>query len=169
MVVLNHFPKDKDRFLRLIELCKEVLNICNDLGISPILNGSLAVFAYTGSEAINVNDVDLACSEAEFPKIVTALQERSISYKLKEWHVLQILRDDLKVELDSIEYWYKDLSKVGETLRIEGHTINMLSLQDLKEFYQRGMNDTATKTEEIEKRKYEALKRKYEALEKVKG
>src|ERR1041384_6144520 len=106
MVVLNHFPKDKDRFLRLIEFCKEVLNICNAVGISPILNGSLAVFAYTGSEAINVNDVDLACSETEFPKLITALQERSISYKLKEWHVLQILKDDLKVELDSIEYWY---------------------------------------------------------------
>jgi hypothetical protein len=167
MVVLNHFPKDKDRFLRLIEFCKEVLNICNDLGIAPILNGSLAVFAYTGSEDINVNDVDLACSETEFPKIITALQERSISYKLKEWHVLQIWKDDLKVELDSIEYWYKDLSMVGETLQIGEYRINMLNLNSLKELYGRGMRDTIDKTEENEKRKYEALRAKLEALEKV--
>jgi hypothetical protein len=167
MVVLNHFPKDKDRFLRLIEFCKEVLNICNDLGIAPILNGSLAVFAYTGSEDINVNDVDLACSETEFPKIITALQERSISYKLKEWHVLQIWKDDLKVELDSIEYWYKDLSMVGETLQIGEYRINMLNLNSLKELYGRGMRDTIDKTEENERRKYSALRAKLEALEKV--
>ena len=167
MVVLNHFPKDKDRFLRLIEFCKEVLNICNDLGIAPILNGSLAVFAYTGSEDINVNDVDLACSETEFPKIITALQERSISYKLKEWHVLQIWKDDLKVELDSIEYWYKDLSMVGETLQIGEYKINMLNLNSLKELYGRGMRDTIDKTEENERRKYSALRAKLEALEKV--
>jgi len=167
MVVLNHFPKDKDRFLRLIEFCKEVLKICNDLGISPILNGSLAVFAYTGSEDINVNDVDLACLETEFPKIITALQERSISYKLKEWHVLQILKDDLKVELDSIEYWYKDLSMVRETLQIGEYKINMLDLNSLKELYGRGMRDTIDKTEENERRKHEALRAKLEALEKV--
>ena len=168
MVVLNHFPKDKDRFLRLIEFCKEVLNICNAVGISPILNGSLAVFAYTGSEAINVNDVDLACSETEFPKLITALQERSISYKLKEWHVLQILKDDLKVEFDSIEYWYKDLSMAGETLQIDNYTMNMLSLKTLKEVYKRGINDTTGKTEANDKTKHAALKAKYEALEKVK-
>jgi hypothetical protein len=167
MVVLNLFPKDKDRFLRLIEFCKEVLKICNDLGISPILNGSLAVFAYTGSEDINVNDVDLACLETEFPKIITALQERSISYKLKEWHVLQILKDDLKVELDSIEYWYKDLSMVRETLQIGEYKINMLDLNSLKELYGRGMRDTIDKTEENERRKHEALRAKLEALEKV--
>jgi hypothetical protein len=167
MVVLNHFPKDRDRFLRLIEFCKEVLDICNDLGISPILNGSLAVFAYTGREEINVNDVDLACSETEFAKIITALQERSISYKLKEWHVLQILKDDLKVELDAIEYWYKGLSMVGKTLQIGEYKIEMLNLNSLKELYRRGMRDTVDKTEENERRKYEALRAKLEALEKV--
>ena len=169
MVVLNHFPKDKDRFLRLIEFCKEVLKICNDLGISPILNGSLAVFAYTGSEDINVNDVDLACLETEFPKIITALQERSISYKLKEWHVLQILRDDLKIELDSMEYWYKNLPMEYETLQLGSYKINMLSLNSLKEFYRQGLKDRVNKTDENEKIKYEDLKLKFEALEKIKN
>jgi hypothetical protein len=169
MIVLIYFPKNKDKFLQLIEFCKEVLDICSDLGISPILNGSLAVFAYTKNQGMNVNDVDLACSEAEFPKIISVLEERNISYKWKEWHVLQILKDDLKVELDSIEYWYKDLSLSSEILQIDNHRINMISLKNLQELYKRGMKDTANKIEENERRKYEALKGKYEVLEKVKG
>jgi len=169
MITLNHFPKNKDKFVRLIEFLKEVLDICNDLGISPVLNGSLAVFAYTENQDMNVNDVDLFCSETEFPKIISAFEERNVSYKLREWHVLQILKDDLKVELDSMEYWYKDLPIVYEALQIDNYKINMLGLNSLKEFYIHGMKDRANKTEENEKIKYEALKVKYEALEKVKS
>ena len=169
MIVLDYFPKNKDKFLRLIGFCKDVLNICGDLRIFTILDGSLAVFAYTKNQDIQVNDVDLACSETAFPKIIPALEARGINYKLKEWHVLQILKDDLKVELDSIEHWYRDLSMVVETLQIDNYKINMLDLNSLKEFYRRGMEDTADKTEENERKKYEAIKGKYEALEKVKG
>ena len=169
IVLLNCFPKNKDKFLRLIEFCKEVLDLCSDVGISPILNGSLAVFAYTKNQDMNIEDVDLACLETEFPKIISILEERNISYEWKEWHVLQILKDDLKIELDSIEYWYKDLSIVGEILQIDNHKVNMLGLHHLKEFYRRGMNATADRREENERKKYEALKGKYEALEKVKG
>jgi len=169
MFTLNHFPKNKDKFVRLIEFLKEILDICNNLGISPILDGSLAVFAYTENQELNVNDVDLSCSEMEFPKIISALEDRGISYKSREFHVLQILKDGLKVELDSIEYWYKDLPMVYEILQIDDYMVKMLSLHSLKEFYRQGMKARAHKTEEIEKIKYEELRVKYEALEKVKS
>ena len=68
-----------------------------------MFDGTLAVFAYTKNQNINVNDIDFACSETNFPRIISVLEERSISHRLKEWHMLQILKDDLKVELDSIE------------------------------------------------------------------
>src|SRR5262245_55439174 len=135
MITLNHFPKNKDKFVRLIAFFKEVLDICNDLDIIPILNGSLAVFAYTENQEMNINDVDLSCSETEFPRIMNVLEERNISYKLRAWHVLQILKDDLKIEFDSMEYWYKDLPMDCETLQLNGYKINMLSLNSLKEFY----------------------------------
>jgi hypothetical protein len=169
MITLDNFPINQDKFLRLIEFCKEVLDICNDLSISPVLNGSLAVFAYTKNQELNVNDVDLACSETKFPQIISALEERGISYKLKEWHVLQILKEDLKVELDSIEYWYKDISTDYEILQIDSYAINMLGLKSLKEFYKRGVKDTANKTEGNDIIKHEALKVKYAVLEQVKG
>lgn len=169
MIRLKHFPKNKDQFVRLIEFLKEILDICNGLDFSPVLDGSLAVFAYTENEDVDINDVDIACSETKFPKIISALEERSIRYKAREWHVLQILKDDLKVELDSMEYWYKSFPMVYEILRIDNYKVHMLGLQSLKEFYRQGMRDRANKTERNDRMKFEALRLKYEALEKVEG
>lgn len=167
MVTLHYSPKNREKFVRLVEFFKDVLEICEELKINPVLSGSLAVLAYTGKQEMDVNDVDLSCSEVEFPRIVTALEARGIEYKLKEWHVLQILKGDLKVEIDSIEYWYKDLPMSCETLKVSDYKVNMLDLKSLMAFYRQGMKDRAEKTEENEKMKYEALKLKFEALEKL--
>jgi len=134
MITLSHFPKNKDKFVRLVNFFTEVLDICSTLDVALVLNGSLAVFAYTENQEMNVNDVDLSCSETEFPRIMNVLEERNTSYKLKEWHVLQILRDDLKIELDSMEYWYKSLPMEYETLQLDSCKINILSLNSLKNF-----------------------------------
>ena len=151
MITLSHFPKNKDKFVRLVNFFTEVLDICSTLDVALVLNGSLAVFAYTENQEMNVNDVDLSCSETEFPRIMNVLEERNTSYKLKEWHVLQILRDDLKIELDSMEYWYKSLPMEYETLQLDSYKINILSLNSLKEFYRQGLKDGVNKTEENEK------------------
>lgn len=168
-MTLSHFPGNKEKFVRLIGFFKEVLDICGELNINPVLNGSLAVFAYTGNHEMDVNDVDLACSETEFPRISSALEERCIGYKLKQWHVLQIFRNDLKVELDSVEYWYKGLPMDCETLQVDNYQVSMLDLHSLMEFYRQGMKDRVVKTGENERMKYEALKLKFEALEKIKA
>ncbi len=99
---------------------------------------------------------------------MSVLEERGLNFKLKEWHVLQILKDGLKVELDSLEYWYQGFAMGQETLQIDNHKIQMLDLPSLKEFYKRGMEDAVNKTEENEKRKYEALRAKYNLLAKMK-
>ena len=169
MIALDRFPKNKEKFIRLIGFFKEVLEICGGLDVFPVLNGSLAVFAYTDDQEMNVNDVDLSCSETEFPRIINALEARDISYRLREWHVLQVIRDDLKVEFDSGEYWYKDLPVECEILQVDDFKVNMLGLNSLIEFYRKGMNDRVGKTDENEKTKYEALKLKFEMLEKIKG
>jgi len=168
-MTLDRFPKNKDKFVRLIKFFKEVLEICDEMNIVPVLNGSLAVFVFTKDQEMNVNDVDLFCSETEFPRIINALKERDIGYKLREWHVLQVLRDDLIVELDSVEYWYKDLPVECEILQVDNHRVSMLGLNSLIEFYRQGMKNRAEKTDKNEKIKYETLKLKLEALEKIKS
>ncbi len=167
MIKLNGFPKNKDKFIRLIEFLKEILDICNDLHITPTLDGGLAVFAYTKDENMIVNDVDLSCPEAEFPRIINVLEEKGISYKLREWHVLQILRNNLKIDLGSVGYWLKGLPLDYEILQIDNYKIKMLSLSSLTGTYKQAMEDRANKTEENEKIKYEALKVKYEILSKI--
>jgi len=47
MITLDGFPQNKDKYIRLFEFFNEILDICNDLNITPILDGSLAVFEYT--------------------------------------------------------------------------------------------------------------------------
>ena len=42
--------ENREHFSRLLAFCKEVLAICSDLGITPVLSGSLAVFGYTQSQ-----------------------------------------------------------------------------------------------------------------------
>ena len=164
MIILESFPKNKDKYVRLLGFFEEILDICNNLGISPILDGSLAVFAYTQNLDMDVNDVDTSIPEAEFSKIIKTLEERGISYKLREWHVLQVLKDDLKIELGSSEYWYRDLPVDCETLQFNGCKVKMLSLNSLREFYGRVMEDRAKGTSENDKIKYERLKVKYDAL-----
>lgn len=167
MITLQGYPKNKDKFIRLMDFFKETLGLCQALNMAPILDGSLAVFAYTRNPEMNVNDVDLSSPEAEFPKVIKILEAKGVSYKLREWHVLQILRDDLKIELGSLEYWYKDLPVECDRLHLDDYRIKVLSLRSLTEFYKRGMEDRAKQTSENEKIKYEALKVKYEALKAV--
>jgi hypothetical protein len=83
---------------------------------------------------------------------------------LREWHVLQISKDDLKIELGSKEYWLNDLPIDLDMLQMDGYRIAVLSLSSLKEYYKRDMEDRAQKNTENDRIKYERLKLKYEAL-----
>jgi hypothetical protein len=133
--IWDKHPKNRAHFSRLLEFCKEVIAICQDLDIEPVLNGSLAVFGYTQNQAMGVNDIDLACSELAFPRLSRALDAKGIGYVVKEWHVLQARKDDLKVEFDSMEYWMADLPEDCDTLMIDGYTFKVVGLASLKELY----------------------------------
>ena len=167
MIVLTSLPRNKDHFNRLAAFVREILVYCKDLGIAPVLDGSLAVFAYTQDPDMDVNDVDLSCPEAEFPRLIQALEARGIGHKLREWHVLQITRGDLRIELGSQEYWLKDLPIDLDTLQMDGYEMKVLSLRSLKEYYKRGMDDRAKQNTANDRIKYERLKVKYEALGQV--
>jgi hypothetical protein len=164
-MVLQHYPHNKGFFSKLLVFFKEILDICNDLDISPILVGSLAVFAYTKNPMIDVNDIDLAVGESEYARITKISEGKNIEYKIRNYRVLQAKRGDLKIELDSIEYWFKDIPLDSETLQIDEYKIQILSLPSLTKFYAQGMEDRLKKSADaIEKSKYEALKAKHSLL-----
>ena len=165
MIEIRHErPKNRAHFARLFAFCKEILAICQDLGIEPVLNGSLAVFGYTRNRAMEVNDIDLACSELAFPRLARALDAKGIACVVKEWHVLQARRDDLKVEFDSMEHWLADLPGDYETLTIDGYAFKVVGPVGLKELYRRGLEATAGEDDEGNRAKHSAIAAKYEAL-----
>ena len=167
MIVLDILPKNKQTFLRLVDFLGEVIDICNLLDVEPVLSGSLAVFAFTKNQALSVHDIDLACLEKDFSRIIEVLQENEVEFRLKEWHVLQVWKEGLKIEFDSMEHWMNDISTDYETLQLENITLKMVNAVDLRELYRRGLTDTADQSNENHETKHNTLRRKYEMLNKA--
>ena len=168
MIMLDGFPKNQDHFVRLIRFLTRVLKICARLGIDPVVNGSLAVFAYTHNHDLDVNDVDLAISEADFERLRAALEADGISCRLREWHVLQVESGDLKIDFDSIEYWQQDLPLERDTLKLDTVTVSLVSLPAAKTLYRRGLAATARQPEDgNNRRKHASYQAKYAALNTV--
>lgn len=164
-MILERQPHNNIFFARLLVFFKEILDICNDLDISPILVGSVAVLAYTKDPAVDVNDVDIAIPEAEYARIAKILEEKCIEYKIRNHHVLQAKRGDLRVELDSIEYWFRSIPLDCDTVRIGEHRVQILGLPSLTKFYAQAMKDRLKKSADPKERaKYEALKTKHTLL-----
>lgn len=162
--IRNKRPNNWEHVLKLLEFGKQVVVICNELDILPVLSGSLAVFGYTQRQDMAVNDIDLACSELAFPRLSRALDTHGITHTLKPWHVLQVYKDALKVEFDSIEYWMPGLPEAYDTLMIDGYEFKVVSLASLLELYRRGLEDTASQRDEVNRAKHSAIASKYEAL-----
>ncbi len=158
--------KNREHVAKLLGFCREILAVCSDLDLVPVLSGSLAVFAYTRAQGASVNDIDLACSEHQFARLGRALESKGIAHKVREWHVLQAHRGDLKVDFDSIEYWMADLPHDHGTLVVDRTTFTVVSLSNLRELYRRGLEATAG--DEVNVAKHQAIASKYEALCSVK-
>jgi hypothetical protein len=164
MIVLENAPSNRDHFARLSKFGREVVDICGDLGVAPVLYAGLAAFAYTRDTGIAVHDLDLLVPEARYPEITRVLEERGIEHVVREWHVLQVLRGDLKIELDSMEFWSNvwqlDLPEVYDTLRTVDFVIRIMPLDALKQTYKFGSELGEDEPKSASYRlKYEALNR----------
>ncbi|MEK7095805.1 MAG: hypothetical protein AAB896_00730 [Patescibacteria group bacterium] len=164
MIKLNLLPNNKEHYLKLLQFCEEILDACRELTIVPILNAGLAVFAYTQNQKMDVNDIDLACSESDFPRLFEALEAKGIDCKVTDWHVLQARKGDLKIEFDSVEYWMKGIPQEFDYIEIEKLRMRIIGLDGLRELYKQGMDDTQNKDDKVNKSKYKKYKQKYEQL-----
>lgn len=157
-------PANAEHFQRLLTFTNMVLAVCERVGVSPTLSGSLAVLAYTQQRKIIVDDADLACSEREFSRLRAALTNEGINSSITTWHVLQAHQDGVKVEFDSIEYWMTGLS--GRCRRLDtGHfVIRVVDLADLRELYRRGTEDLEQKVDKPSQAKLRHMRSRYELL-----
>ena len=153
-------PKNAEHFARLISFAREILAACDQIGLTPVLNGSLAVLAYTGDPSIEVHDIDLSCSEARFPQVQQALESMGIECRVKSWRVLQAFRGDLKIEFDSAEHWMHGIPERHEMMRVGDVQFCMVGVDGLRELYRRGLVDTAGQEDDSSRRKHRAIKEK---------
>lgn len=158
MILVKIYPANREFFIQLKTFCREILDMCKELGIIPITYGSLAYFGYTKSKNITIKDIDFLIPEDSFEKIIKILKNKKIKYNYStKWHTLQIFKNDLKIELDSIDYWQKDLPQDFEEFNFDGLTINVVSLNSLINIYKKASEVSKDKPKENLK-KFKALK-----------
>ena len=103
MIELLATPTNAEHFARLMSFAREVLVVCDQFGVTSVLDGSLAVLAYTGDPSMEIHDVDFSCPESQFPRLQQALESPGIACRVRPWHVLQARRGDLKIEFGATE------------------------------------------------------------------
>ena len=164
IVIRNELPENHAHVARLLAFYQDILPICHDLHTAPLLTGSLAVFAYTRNPSMSVNDIDLACSAVAFPRLGGALAARGIASEEKEWHVLQVRRDGLKVEFDALEHWFAGVPTGTDTLIIGQCAFNLINLSSLRELYRRGLAAVARQGDAASRAKHANIAAKYALL-----
>lgn len=138
MRTIKIYPSNKEYFTKLKKFANEILNFCNKIGISPIAYGSLILFGYTKNDKSVVNDIDFLIPEEAFEKIIKVLKKKKVKCNYsEEWHTLQIFKGKLKIELDSIDFWQKDLPKDFEKFDFDGLIVKAVSLNSLKAIYKK--------------------------------
>ena len=159
MKKINIYSKNKKKFLKLVGFANEVIDILKKLKINPIARGSLAVFIYTKNEQMKVNDIDFLVSEDEFEKVIKELIRKRIRYNYsRKWHVLQIFKPGVKVELDAIHFWQKKLSNNFNYYKFGKSNIKVIGLKDLISTYRKA-SKTAIRNRAGKLEKYLMLKK----------
>src|SRR5690349_15972962 len=128
MSTITIYPQNKERFIALLSFLEEILDICPQIQTSCIIDGSLAVFLYTGNTTLVVNDIDLTCKEKDYQIIASILAKHGFATQIQPWHVLQVRKDGLKIEFGDPEYWYPGLPIIStQKFSISKYTLGILA------------------------------------------
>jgi hypothetical protein len=141
---------------KLLHFGKEIISICEENGVTPIIYGSYLFCHYTKDKNVSPHDIDFYVPRGFNEKMIKIFEKNGIKYKyLKEWHCLILLRGDLKVDLGEINFLYKG-PKNFVNFNFDGMPIKALSLKGLISIYK----DSIKLSNEPEKYriKYEKLK-----------
>lgn len=150
------YPINKEHFIKLKKFAKKIIILCKDEKLNPVIYGSFMLFYYLKDKKLKVNDIDFYIKEKYFLKLMDILNKNQIKYiHSPEWHTLQIFNGNLKVEFDSINFWYKG-PKDFINIKLEGVGVKALSLNALKSIYKKA-SEKSKDNSEGNRKKYEAL------------
>jgi hypothetical protein len=138
--------------------------VCDQIGITPVLDGSLAVLANAGDSAMEIHDIDFSCPESRFPQLQQALESLGSECRIRSWHVLQARRGDLKIEFGATELGNQGIPDRHETVKVGAIQCTMIGIDGLHEQYRRGLVETARQDDEIGRQKHRAYQEKLRLL-----
>lgn len=138
---INKSPRNKKHFSKLVNFASKIIKLCKKAKITPILYGSAAHFIHTQDTSVKINDIDLWIREKEYPQLIKELKNNKINYEyVPKWHTLIIKIGKLRVEIDSIDFWYRDLKNKPlprnfDNFSFNGRKIKIIDLKGLENLY----------------------------------
>jgi hypothetical protein len=138
---MNIYPSNKEHFKNLIPFAKEIISICKENQIHPIIYGSFAHFYFTKDENMKVNDIDMIIPKKDFPKIRELLMKNIKAKIIPDGGTIIIKSGKLKVELDEVGDGYKTLNEkslsknIFNKIDFYGTEVRMITLKQLEEIY----------------------------------
>lgn len=138
---------------KLFDFGKQIFDILQRLNISPIVYGSLAYFYHTNDTSLPVRDIDLLLPESNFAKISEMLdKEKNITYKLMPYHSIEVFRDGLEIDIDSIEHFLDPRSREFHKSTINDLDLNILNKESLASIYKEALDNMPQEKDLDEKR-----------------
>lgn len=140
----NIYPVNKKHFEKLIPFAKEVISLCKENKINPIIYGSFAHFYYTKDNSLNINDIDFLILKKEFPKILREIKKKIKAEIILDGGTIIIKKGKLIIELDSSEE--KELNLLQKNLTqidFYGNEIKIIGLKDLENIYPIAFNESS--------------------------
>lgn len=155
--------RNLEKFERLKVFLLETLPLLENININPILWGSFAYLGYSKDFEMNVNDIDFLIHKNTYDSLLSVLKENNIKYNyVDNWDCIQIFKDDLIIEFDSIERYP---SNNFQEIDFGDFKLNAISLKDLKRRYKLASEDK--KVENYSLKKVEDYKTKYKKLQSI--
>jgi hypothetical protein len=137
------FPRNENHFKRLVPFAEEIISICNEIGVSPIIYGSFAHFYYTQDDSLNVNDIDFLIPNRKFKRILNEMKKRFKGRIILDGDTIILKKENLVVELDSSnEKELVSLKKNSKKIDFYGLNVKLIGLKDLKSIYPVAFNES---------------------------
>jgi hypothetical protein len=138
----SQFYTTRDSLLpRLLNFYKELHEILKKFDVNPIIYGSLAYRYHTKDTSIPIHDIDLLVPQIKFSQITKGLDEQKISYELMPHHSIETFKDDLKIDIDSIEFFLDPRSRETSKFVLEDIELSIINKNSLTGIYQEALDN----------------------------
>ena len=132
---------------KLLSFGMDIIGICRQIGIEPVVYGSLAYIVHT-NDKIEMNDIDILVPEKNFQEIINKAKKISgITYKETDYHSIILSKGGMKIDMDGIEHYAGKFNYSVVKEEVNGFELSVIDKDTLKKVYQEGYDALPFKRE----------------------